>query len=305
MVDIIQDLVSPYRYGLKCPHEMTAASITVHNTANDAAARAEVSYMRTNAMQTSFHVAVDDKEAVQGIPYNRNAWHAGDGNGPGNMTSIAVEICYSKSGGPRFERAERNAAELIAHMLTERGWGIDKVKKHQDWSGKYCPHRTLDMGWKRFLDMVSSYMQTSAPVQPTVKVSEPEYRVYTAEDKWLAPVKGLADYAGWKNHRILGIAIRVPGKAVKYRVHTVKGRWLPYVTGYDIADYNNGYAGDIRNAIDAIEIICDGAVIKYRVCACNYDLYFDWQHNDQKGNGQDGYAGVFGRPICKLQATIE
>lgn len=66
------------------------------------------------------------------------------GNGTGNRKSISIEICYSLSGGERFDQAERLAAEYIAMLLNERGWGLDRVKKHQDWSGKYCPHRTLD-----------------------------------------------------------------------------------------------------------------------------------------------------------------
>lgn len=144
-------------YSTKCPHTMTPTRIVVHNTANDASARNEIKYMQGNNKQVSFHIAVDDVEAVQGIPLDRNAWHAGDGaNGTGNRKGIAIEICYSKSGGSRFEAAERNAAQLIAQMLKERGWGIDKVTKHQDYSGKYCPHRTLDMGWQRFLDMVKA-----------------------------------------------------------------------------------------------------------------------------------------------------
>lgn len=67
---------------------------------------------------------------------------------------IAIEICYSKSGGPRFTQAEKLAAKFIAFKLKEKGWGIDKVKKHQDFSEEYCPHRTLDDGWTRFLNMV-------------------------------------------------------------------------------------------------------------------------------------------------------
>lgn len=146
-------------YSIKCPHTMTPTRIVVHNTANDASARNEIKYMQGNNKQVSFHIAVDDIEAVQGVPLDRNAWHAGDGaNGTGNRQGIAIEICYSKSGGAKFEAAERNAAELIAQLLKERGWGIDKVTKHQDYSGKYCPHRTLDMGWQRFLDMVQGYM---------------------------------------------------------------------------------------------------------------------------------------------------
>ena len=149
----------------KCPYAMTPEAITVHNTANDASANQETSYMNRNTNQVSFHFAVDDKEVVQGIPLNRNAWHAGCGaNCFGNRKTIAIEICYSKSGGERFDKAEQLAAEFIAQLLRERGWGLDKVKKHQDWSGKYCPHRTLDRGWQRFLDMINMYLNPPAPV---------------------------------------------------------------------------------------------------------------------------------------------
>ena len=135
---------------------MNPEFIVVHNTANDASAKNEVAYMINNNNKVSFHYAIDDKEIVQGIPENRNAWHAGDGNGQGNRKGIGIEICYSKSGGKRFEEAEKLAAKFIAYKLNEKSWGIDKVKKHQDFSGKYCPHRTLDMGWQRFLNMVQA-----------------------------------------------------------------------------------------------------------------------------------------------------
>ena len=150
-----QMLIDESKWNIKCPYKMEPEYITVHNTANDASAENEVKYMISNNNEISFHYAVDDKEAVQGILTNRNSWNAGDGiNGTGNRKSISVEICYSKSGGDRFIRAEKNAAIVVADLL--KGWdlGLDRVRKHQDWNGKYCPHRTLDMGWERFMDMV-------------------------------------------------------------------------------------------------------------------------------------------------------
>ena len=154
-----QNLVSKDKYPIKCPYAMIAEFIVVHNTANDATAQNEVAYMIGNKNQVSFHYAVDDKEVVQGIPINRNAWACGDGaNGKGNRKGIQVEICYSKSGGTRFDQAEKNAAHFIANLLRERGWGIEKVKKHQDFRNKYCPHRTLDKGWNGFLQMIKSYL---------------------------------------------------------------------------------------------------------------------------------------------------
>lgn len=170
-MNIRQMLVSSSKYSIKCPYAMTPRYITIHNTANDASANNEVSYMINNNYEVSFHYAVDDKEAVQAIPENRNAWHCGDGGaGTGNRYSIGIEICYSKSGGNRFIQAEKNAAYLTATLLKKYGWGIDRVKRHYDWSGKYCPHRTMDMGWQRFLNMVQAELnklnkpaQTSTP----------------------------------------------------------------------------------------------------------------------------------------------
>lgn len=84
------------------------------------------------------------------------------------MKTIGIEICYSKSGGEKFEQAERLASEYVAYLLKQYGWGIDRVKKHQDWSGKYCPHRTLDMGWQRFLNMVNEYLGNATPINNNV-----------------------------------------------------------------------------------------------------------------------------------------
>ncbi|MCY7975727.1 N-acetylmuramoyl-L-alanine amidase [Bacillus inaquosorum] len=99
-----------------------------------------------NTSSTSFHFAVDDKEVRQGIPTDRNAWHTGDGkNGTGNR-SLSVWKSATASQEDLNRAAEKLAIKFVAQLLKERGWGIDRVRKHQDWSGKYCPHRILDEG---------------------------------------------------------------------------------------------------------------------------------------------------------------
>ncbi|QYG88363.1 N-acetylmuramoyl-L-alanine amidase [Bacillus atrophaeus] len=147
-ISVKKNMVASGKYSVKCPYSMNAKYITFHNTWNDAPAANEVSYMIGNTSSTSFHFAVDDKEVVQGIPTNRNAFHCGDGEGvnSGNRTSIGVEVCYSKSGGARYKAAEKLAIKFIAQLLKERGWGVDRVRRHQEWSGKYCPHRVLAEG---------------------------------------------------------------------------------------------------------------------------------------------------------------
>ncbi|WP_212924110.1 LysM peptidoglycan-binding domain-containing protein, partial [Bacillus licheniformis] len=148
---------------------------------------------------------------VQGIPTNRNAWHCGDGNGPGNRSSIGVEVCYSKSGGAKYKAAEKLAIKFIAQLLKERGWGVDRVKKHQDWSGKYCPHRVLDEGrWDAVKAAIAAELKalggkSSSPAKSAPKASGKTYTVKKGDTlseiavKTGVSVAKLQSYNGIKN----------------------------------------------------------------------------------------------------------
>lgn len=179
-MEIVKMLVPENKYSIKCPYEMTPEFIIIHNTANDASAINEIVYMIGNDKKVSFHCAIDDYRVVQGIPFDRNTWNATDGsNGDGNRKGISLEICYSKSGGERFTEAEKLAAEYTAYLLKQYGWGIEKVKKHEDfYPQKGCPHRTIELGWQRFLNMVQYYM-TDKPFDNSIeKGSDEPVRVY-------------------------------------------------------------------------------------------------------------------------------
>ena len=234
---IYRNLCPSNKWAIKCPYAMNAEFIVVHNTANDASARAEIQYMLSNNRYTSFHYAVDDKEVVQGIEENRNAFHASDGiNGNGNRKGIAIEICYSRSGGARFNQAEDLAARFIAIKLNERGWGIDKVKKHQDFGRhKYCPHRTLDMGWERFLNLVRGYLGQQ-PIIPAPRPEQKElYKVIIT-----TPVLRIRE---WPN-----TSCAITGKVFKNQVYTIveqSGNWGKLKSGagwicLDFTDKNTG-----------------------------------------------------------------
>lgn len=249
-MNIVKNLVSESKYSVKCPYAMTPEFIVVHNTANDATAANEVKYMISNNNQVSFHFAVDDKEVVQGLPTDRNAWHAGDGgSGRGNRYGIAVEICYSKSGGARFENAEKNAAKFIAQLLKERGWGVDKVKKHQDFSNKYCPHRTLDKGWASFVNMIKDYLnELNKPVQSTQSSS------ISVGDK--VKVKTTA------THYATGQSMASFVKGSTYEVTRIDGNKLllsdivSWVWDYDVDKVGSTTQSNSDNSV-LVEIVCD------------------------------------------------
>ena len=306
MVEIVKRLVPESKWDIKCPYSMTPTRIVVHNTANDASAINEIAYMTNNNNETSFHYAVDDKMIVQEIEENRNAWHASDGNGKGNREGIAIEICYSKSGGDRFIKAEQNAVDLIVDILKRYGWSVNKVTKHQDYTNKYCPHRTLDMGWDRFIKMIEDKLNSSQSTSISNKKVNVYYKVKTQKHGWLPEVKNLEDYAGWEDSPITGVAIKVDKGSIKYRVHIKGGDWLPYVTGYNINDIENGFGGDGKNVIDAVEVYyyTPNDIRPYKKAKYKVNDY-PYQYDNEKLNGQDGYAGVFGVVVTKFQIVIE
>ena len=168
------------KYGIKCPYITDKIGITVHNTANSAPAVNEIKYMINNNNQVSYHVAVDENEVIECIPFDRNTWNSGDGRGKGNMNTISIEICRSTSADESlYNRAEENAIEYIAKLLKERGWGVDRVYKHQDWNGKYCPHKILDRGeWELFKSKIQNKLKgTNNTTQQTNTTNKGDYKM--------------------------------------------------------------------------------------------------------------------------------
>lgn len=159
---IKQDLIDESKYAIKCPYEMKPTYITIHNTANKASAQAEISYMKSNNNEVSYHVAVDDKEAIQGIPFNRNAWHCGDSaNGKGNRNSIGIEICYSTDyESDRHEKAFMKAVEVTKYLMKKFNIPVSNVVQHNHWNGKNCPHRIREEGtWDKFIGLLSDELK--------------------------------------------------------------------------------------------------------------------------------------------------
>lgn len=312
-MEVRQMLVSSNKYNIKCPYAMTPTRIVVHNTANDASANNEISYMKNNNNETSFHYAVDDKEVVQGIPTNRNAWHAGDGHGKGNMEGIAIEICYSKSGGDRFIKAEQNAAKFIAQLLKERGWGIDKVTKHQDYSGKYCPHRTLDMGWERFLNMIRAELG-QAQVNTPANSKEPNYTgkiIYQSYDnkkgKWLPEVNShdTNEYAGNLGNNMGGLRAKPTYGEIQIQAHVIGKGWLDWVSSKNYSKNNktngNSYAGIYGKNVDGVRIKSTQGYVTYQAHLKGGGWLEEVDSRNSDSGGANSYAGIYGRVIDAIR----
>lgn len=244
-----------------------------------------------------------------------------DGSGTGNRKSIGIEICYSKSGGSRFDAAEKNAAAYIASLLKSYGWGISRVKRHYDWSGKYCPHRTMDRGWQRFLNMISAAMGGSSSGGGSSSSSNPspsginvKYRVY-AGGKWWGEVTNYNNsnsdgYAGVKGKNALALQANTVGDAskvgkLKYRFHQKGSDWFAWQTDREKDKYGENWAGNKRNAVDKLQMTLTGVSgykVKYRAYVSGSG-WLPWVTNYNNSNS-NGYAGITGKPIQAIQIQI-
>lgn len=159
---------------------MNATTITIHNTGNPkSTAKNERAWLTnpTNNRTASYHIAIDEIEAIEVLPLNEVGWHAGDGSGvnSGNRTSIGIEICESGN----YAKTIENTVDLVAKMLLERGWGVDKLRRHWDWSKKICPRLMYDNGtwntWEQFKQSIQVRLNELKNPKITTQSTQPQY----------------------------------------------------------------------------------------------------------------------------------
>jgi len=148
--------------------------ITVHQTGNtDRGANAQMHanlQSNGNSRAASWHIQVDDHEAIQSFPYTARTWNAGDGLGDGNNNSISVELCINSDGD--YNKTLENGAKVVKYLMDKFSIPIGNVRRHYDWSGKWCPAQILNevngIGWVDFKNMVQTGEKASgSTAKPT------------------------------------------------------------------------------------------------------------------------------------------
>ena len=235
-IPIYQKIIPRYSDDARAGYSMKPKYITIHNTASpgkgaNARAHANLQYNGNNRT-ASWHYTVDNTEIWQSIPINENSWHAGDGQAMGNCGSVSIEICENSDGN--YAQAERNAAYLAARLLYECGLPSDAIRMHRDWSGKNCPHNTIEgtkgtMGWESFKSLVvsayNSYAQndrnTSNVVnQGTGKASNAPTIQYNAKTQKI----------GWQNQVTEPNSTGTTGRSLKLYQLKINLLNVPYST---------------------------------------------------------------------------
>jgi N-acetylmuramoyl-L-alanine amidase len=177
-VNLQQLIVPAGRVGRHIEFPLRAKYITIHSTDSPNAGawthargmaagnfRGRTKWNRTGYM--TWHFTVDDGVAVQSLPLNIQGEHA-DHDGPGNRTSIGIEMCEFRNGARQAATIDRTA-RLTAWLCNTQGIPVDHVVPHYHWpqvhfhnNMKNCPRILLEHGvpgprWDAFLRKVDGY----------------------------------------------------------------------------------------------------------------------------------------------------
>ena len=150
-IKFAQDLI-PLTNKLARPQlPMGPKYITLHNPASPGATAQNLTdYIDSYQGYKSWHLTIIDNKVFQELPFTEVAWHAGDAyNGPGNRTSIALEIGEN-------ELSERTAKVFVAYLMKKYNIPIENVVPHKYWSGKNCPAYTLQH-WDKYIKEIEEY----------------------------------------------------------------------------------------------------------------------------------------------------
>ena len=134
-------------------------------------------------LNTSVHFYCGDDGVYQVADYTSSCWSIGktySNTRPvmdaTNYNVISIEICVNADGN--YTIARDNAIALTKFLMGDLGITEDRVIRHYDAKGKYCPRKMMDDPslWVDFKNQIGSKVQpTPSPIQPT-PISE-YYRV--------------------------------------------------------------------------------------------------------------------------------
>ena len=313
--------------------------IVVHYTASTGSAANHLQYFSNpSVVNASADFFVDETGIYQ---YNTNlsgrySWAVGGGRQSAyggkfygkctNPNSVSIEMCCKSNGGSLAANGSgwylepktiESTLELTKHLMKQYNVPADRVIRHYDVTGKYCPGirgwNTADGNteekWLAFKAKLSGVAPEVNPEpakdEPEIVVPQIRYRIQTRNHGILAET-GNGGLAGIANDSILKIRLTVTSGSIQYRVHE-GGRWKKKVNG-------GTWAGDSTNSIDAIQIYYStdpnqtgGQYYEAVYSVKPYDRSVhlpevadtNWESTDG-----DQTAGIFGKPFTEFRCRL-
>ena len=261
----------------------------------------------------------------------------------GNDCSISIEHANSGSNPwTVHDAAIESGAHLVAalckyYKLGRPQWGVN-VFPHKHWKATACPGELAGSQNAKYMQRAQEWYDamcggkpapapTPAPAPQPQPAPQPtpsrkplgkvdvRYALRTLNGGWNSEIVNFGDgpegFAGVPNGQHDLLYVKVDKGSVKYRAHIVGGGWLDWVTKGDPADTVHGCAGVPGRAIDGVQV--------YYTTPDGFEYQQAWYRSQTKCRagwlpvccddggsvkGHDGWAGVLGEPLDRLQIAI-
>lgn len=256
--------------------------------------------------------------------------------------AITVEVANSSAGGdwPISQAAWNSLVNLAVDVcrrygfrLSYNGTSSGSLTEHRMFKATNCPGPYLHARMGELAAQVNAILDgtASAPSAPTggsssglpsapsagdLKIIPVTYALRVKNGAWWPDVVNFNNssddgYAGAPItcHDLL--TMRAERGHLRYRVHTIEDGWLPWVDRSDKGDTVNGCAGIPGHTIDGVSAYYttpggeDYRQIWYRSQTTDRAGYLPVCCDDGTTYaGYDGWAGMYGEPLDRLQACI-
>lgn len=120
--------------------------VIIHNTGNYKMSANDLFCWLQNDCKTSqgTHFLVDRNNVIQVMPETWKVWTTGKGNDYAFNHLLSIEIC-SDLNEEKYMQGQQKAVELIKSLMKKYGFGVDKIKFHNDYNKNvYCPCNILE-----------------------------------------------------------------------------------------------------------------------------------------------------------------
>ena len=281
-------------------------AITIHHMAGKLTAEQCGRIFQTVGRNGSSHYGIGyNGEIANYVDEKDTAWT--NSNWDSNCKSITIETSNDQVGGNWHvsDKSLNSLIKLVADIAKRNNLGKLIKGKNLTWHSMFantsCPGTYL-------MSKIDYIIAEANKINATKPIVNVYYRVKTKQNGWLDEVKNLEDYAGLGRATIIGFMVKVDKGSVWYQARIKNVGWLPRVTGYNINDFYNGWAGN-NKPIDCVRIYyyTPNDIIntsgykraKYRING------LPWQYDDEKDKYGENYAGNMGQDAYKLEIIIE
>lgn len=153
--------------------------IVIHETDNfakGAGAQRHAQAQAAGHLSTSVHYYAGSDGVYQAAEHFDGTWSVGREYGgnhsvtdANNRNTINIEICVNEDGD--YNAARQNAIELVKYLIQTTGIPAERVIRHYDAKGKYCPRKMMDNPelWEDFKAQIGGQaVQEPEKVQETL-----------------------------------------------------------------------------------------------------------------------------------------